>query len=119
MRPDPIQSVQSVVVAIVLGAVLTAWAFQHFHEFRRPDDIRFSVPRQRYLVALGVHVSAILTIYAIAILAIYVIYQLMMLVIDGIPPLTCYRPDHVPDRLKQFCKEFGTLKPDVLVWSAL
>jgi hypothetical protein len=55
---------QAVAVAVTLGALIAAWGVSHFNEPQLAGEIRFSVPRQRYFVALGAHVIAILAIYA-------------------------------------------------------
>src|SRR5262249_26956250 len=71
MQPDVIQPVQSVVVAIALGSLVAAWAFQHFHAPDRTEDIRFSVPQQRYFVPVGIPISIMLPVYAALVLALY------------------------------------------------
>jgi hypothetical protein len=115
MQPDSIQSVQSVVVAIALGSLVFAWAFQHFHAPGRTEDIRFSVPRQRYFVAVGIHVSIILAVYAVLVLA---LYQLVLLASKGSSLIDCWtcigNQPSCPD-----CENLRSLHPGSLVWAAL
>src|SRR3984893_4880334 len=107
--------VQAFAVAVILGGVTAAWAFMHFHEMHRPEEIRFSVPQQRYFAAIGAHVSVILAIYAILILA---IYGIIALASGTIPPLDCYSPN-IPARRWKVCEESKLLNTDALVWSSL
>src|SRR5215510_4529536 len=116
MQPDVIQPVQSVVVAIALGSLVAAWAFQHFHAPDRVEDIRFSVPRQRYFVAVGIHVSIILAVYAVLVLA---LYQVVLLASTGTDLINCWtcianRPVCPDD-----CQDLRSLQPASLVWAAL
>jgi hypothetical protein len=113
MQPDPIQ--QSVVVAIALGSLVAAWAFQHFHAPDRTEDIRFSVPQQRYFVAVGIHVSIILAVYAVLVLA---LYQFVLLASKGTSLIDCWTcigsQPSCPD-----CENLRSLHPGSLVWAAL
>jgi hypothetical protein len=114
MRPDVVLSLQSVVVAIALGLLVAAWAFQHFHAPDRPEDIRFSVPQQRYFVAVGMHVSIILAIYAVLIL---VLYQVVLLATNGTDLIHCWRC--IDQLCRDRCKDVRLLHPESLVWAAL
>jgi hypothetical protein len=115
MQPDPIQSVQSVVVAIALGSLVAAWAFQHFHAPDRTEDIRFSVPQQRYFVAVGIHVSIILAVYAVLVL---LLYQLVLLASNGTDLIGCWTCVE-NQSLCPACENLRSLHPATLVWAAL
>src|SRR5215471_11479114 len=116
MRPDVIQSAQSVVVAIALGFLVAAWAFQHFHTPDRPEDIRFSVSRQRYFVALGMHISIILAAYAVLVLA---LYQVVLLATKGTDLIGCWTCMGNRPLCPDDCKDLRLLQPGSLVWAAL
>jgi hypothetical protein len=106
---------QAIVVAIALGALLAAWAVAYFNDSQPLQEIRFSVPQQRYFAALGAHVSAIFAIYA---LLVVVIYGMIMLATVGVP-FDCYRYlPNVPSGCESV-KAFKVLNREVLVWSAL
>src|ERR1051325_4946526 len=64
-------SFQAVCVAITLGVLISAWAYEHFHAQYRPEQIRFSVPQDRYFFALSIHICTIAAVYALAILFFY------------------------------------------------
>jgi hypothetical protein len=116
MQPDLIQSVQSVVVAIALGSLVAAWAFQHFHAPDRTEDIRFSVPQQRYFVAVGIHVSIILAVYAVLVL---VLYPLVLWASKGTGLTGCWRCIGNQPSCPDNCKDLRLLQPASLVWAAL
>jgi hypothetical protein len=115
MQPDVIQSVQSVVVAIALGSLVAAWAFQHFHAPDRTEDIRFSVPQQRYFLAVGIHVSIMLAVYAVLVLA---LYQLVLLATKGSDLIGCWTCVENQSSCPA-CKNLRSLQPATLVWAAL
>jgi len=113
------QAAQAFVVAIAFGVLLIAWAISYFNEPQTPDEIRFSVPQQRYFVALGAHVSAILAIYVLLVITIYALIALPMALQKGeLPPSECYRTDFAAICAPLF-KTPPAPKPDVIVWSAL
>jgi hypothetical protein len=119
MQPDPIQSIQSiqsVLVAIALGSLVAAWAFQHFHAPDRTEDIRFSVPQQRYFVAVGIHVSIILAVYAVLVL---VLYPLVLWASKGTGLTGCWRCIGNQPSCPDNCKDLRLLQPASLVWAAL
>src|SRR5262249_12424369 len=115
MQPDVIQSVQSVVVAIALGSLVAAWAFQQFHAPDRTEDIRFSVPQQRYFVAVGIHVSIMLAVYAVLVLA---LYQLVLCATKGSGLIGCWTCVENQSS-SPACKNLRSLQPATLVWAAL
>ena len=69
---------QAVFAAIALGALVAAWAFQHFHAPLRTEDIRFSVLQQRYFFSLGMHICGILAIYAVLVVFVFTLYLQMV-----------------------------------------
>jgi len=115
MQPDVIQPVQSVVVAIALGSLVAAWAFQHFHAPDRTEDIRFSVPQQRYFVAVGIHISIILAVYAVLVLA---LYQLVLLATKGTDLIGCWTCSGDQPSCPE-CTNLRSLQPATLIWAAL
>src|SRR6266480_2465579 len=110
--------VQAIAVTIVIGALIAAWAFLHFNEPYPQDTIRFSVRQQRYLVAVSVHLSVILALYAIIVLAIYPIVLWTMYGNAMVGCWTCiwYRMpcDRICDGLEPL-----ELKPEGLIWATL
>ncbi len=109
------ESLQAIVVAVALGALLAAWGLAYFNESHAPDEIRFSIPQQRYFAALTAHVSVIFAIYALLVL---LFYGIIMLATVGVP-FSCYRYlPKLPSDCETF-KAFKVLNPDVLVWAAL
>ena len=52
-----------VIFLIGLSALVAGWAFRHFHEPYRIEDVRFSVSRSRYWIALWLHMTAVLAVY--------------------------------------------------------
>jgi hypothetical protein len=109
------QVLQSVTVAIALGALIAAWAVAHFNEGLPPEEIRFSVTPQRYFVALGAHVSAIFAAYGLLTL---LIYQVLMSLAGEGPPRACFQFTF-SEPCKTYLEGLKPLKSDVLVWSAL
>ena len=109
------QSAQAIVVAVALGALLAAWGVAHFNESEAPEEIRFSIPQQRYFFALAAHVSVLFAIYALLVLA---LYGMILLATGEVPHFSCYQVP-IPPECAALFKSLEVLKPDVLVWSAV
>jgi hypothetical protein len=109
------QAAQAIVVAVALGALLAAWGVAHFNESQPPEEIRFSVPQQRYFFALGAHVSVLFAVYALLVLA---IYGMILLARGEVPHFSCYQAQ-IPPECGALFKSLEVLKSDVLVWAAV
>src|SRR5258705_10856859 len=103
----PAEVIQAISVAVVLGTMIAAWAYLHFHAPYQIEDIRFSVSPQRYLLSLLMHISGILAIYSILVVA---IYPAAMLVMYGAEILECWTCLE--------CKDCG-LDEQGIIWAAI
>src|SRR5690348_8347535 len=97
MSPD---DVQAIAVTIVIGALIAAWAFLHFNEPYRQDEIRFSVRQQRYFVAVSAYIFAILGIYALVALTAYSLVLWTMYANANCWKCIWYQPQCVCDELE-------------------
>src|SRR5262249_29233296 len=110
---------QAIAVTIVLGTLIAAWAFQHFNQPYRQDEIRFSVRQQRYFFAVSAYLFAIVGVYAVVVLAVQATYALVVWTTYGNAMINCWKC--IWDRLPCICGglEPLALKPEALTWAAL
>jgi hypothetical protein len=98
---------QAILVAVALGAMISAWAYLHFHAPYPAEEIRCSVSPRRYILAVSIHVCGILAIYCILVFAVYpVLMQLMY----GSENHVCWKCLE--------CEDCG-LDEQAIIWAAL
>jgi hypothetical protein len=108
-----ISSGEAVTIAISLGALVAAWAVAQFNEALPAGKIRFTVPQQRYFVALAAHVTAILTIYLVLVLVIYLAVRWLG---GDVPPPDCFRLSF-SEKCTQYIGGSNLLNPHEVSWS--
>jgi hypothetical protein len=110
-------------IVMLIGAAMfiAGWAHAHFNELKTAGEIRFSVPKQQYLAALGVYVAAILAVYAFLVVAAYVGMAYAAVVWTEGPPFDCFQ--YLGAQPSDYCVKFFTrlriLNGNILMWSAL
>src|SRR6202023_4218404 len=109
------ETAQALIVVVGFGALLAARGIVHFQEGQPPEEIRFSVPQERYFFALGVHGSVFFAVYALLVLA---IYGMALIARGEAPHFSCYQVP-IPSDCKELFESLEVINPDVLVLSAL